>query len=149
MNYVVSLTDCFWIPGVWPWLCCTGGHRKCFFVDYFCINEGLVWLLVCTLVEKCQVRLSWLQTPGHSSLQLPFSLMTNNHAVCFSLSHRSSYECSRFVHNERVWPFALEDAATVCFRPVSGFLLCCWGNLFLKLYYGEQILIVFRSYFCS
>lgn len=142
MNYVVSLTDCFWIPGVWPWHCCTSGHRKWCFWRVF-QHKCRFWA-ECGYGCACwwkSVRWDPLdpQTPDQSSL---FSIMTKNHAICFTLSHRSSYECSCFIHNVRVRPFALEDVPTVCFCPVSGFLPCCWDHFFTLLWWANTHLLL-------
>lgn len=68
--------------------------------------------------------------------------MTINNAVCLTLSHRSSYECSCFIHNVRVWPFTLEDAAIICLSPVSGFLPCCWDHFFTLLRWANTHLLL-------
>nr|BAV57407.1 aquaporin 7-2 [Cyprinus carpio] len=85
--------------GVWPWHCCTSGHRK--------------WCFWRVFQHKCRF---WAEC-GYG-------------CACWWKSVRSSYECSCFIHNVRVWPFALEDVPTVCFCPVSGFLPCCWDHFF-------------------
>lgn len=53
----------------------------------------------------------------------------------FTQQHRSSYERSCFIHNVRVWPIALEDAAAVCFRSVSGFIPCRRDHFFTLLWW--------------
>lgn len=141
MISIFSFSDYFWIPGVRPWLCCTSGHRKWFF-RRLPQHKYRLWTECgygCAHWWK-SVRWDPLDPKVNNSL---FSiLMTINNAICFTPSHRSSYECSCFVHNVRVRPFALEDAATVCFRPVSGFLPRCWDHFFTLLRWGGVISVL-------